>query len=157
MKKFSLFFKVLSVVLALAILVVSAPIASYAAESKIRFGVISDMHYFGNILKGNNCEAYQEYMSYTSRQFDEQNVLIDTALDGILSRAAAEGATYVLVPGDLTKDGELKSHQELAAILEQFELVLERSRVLVEVCEFPVKFSYGEFRREETRQKSRAA
>lgn len=42
-------------------------------------------------------------------------------------------------------------------LLEQFELVLERSRVLVEVCEFPVKFSYGEFRREEARQKSRAA
>ena len=36
---------------------------------------------------------------------------------------------------------------------QKFELVLEGPCVLVEVCEFPVEFSYGEFRREEARQK----
>lgn len=121
MKKFGVFIKILSVVLALAVLTVSVPIATSAAESKIRFGVISDIHYFGNALKGNNCEEYQKFMSYTSRQFDEQDMLLDAALDGVLSRAADEGATYVLIPGDLTKDGELVSHQELAARLESFE------------------------------------
>ena len=38
-------------------------------------------------------------------------------------------------------------------LLEQSELVFEGPRVPVQVCEFPVEFSYGEFRREEARQK----
>lgn len=42
-------------------------------------------------------------------------------------------------------------------LLEQFELVLERSRALVQAREFFVEFLQGEFRRKEARKESRAA
>lgn len=44
----------------------------------------------------------------------------------------------------LIRDGSAGS-----GTLEESELVLERSRVPVQVCEFPVEFSQGELRREE--------
>lgn len=120
MKK-SKFVKLLCIVLSLALIIVSVPMMVNATQSTVRFGVISDIHYFGNALKGNNCEAYQEFMSYTSRSFNEEDALLDNALDAILARAREDSENYLLIPGDLTKDGEYVSHQELAARLEAFE------------------------------------
>lgn len=121
MKKKHLTVKILSIILAAAILVVSVPFAATAEESTIRVGVVSDIHYFGNALKGGNCQAYKDFMLNTARSFDEEDALLDNALDAIFARALENGETYLLVPGDLTKDGEYLSHTELAARLEAYE------------------------------------
>lgn len=55
------------------------------------------------------------------KEYDVNNSLLDNALDGVLHNAVKNGQDYLLIPGDLTKDGELEAHKALAARLERFQ------------------------------------
>ena len=112
--------KVISFLLVLAIIFVSIPLSASAEEAKIRFGVLSDIHYFADSLKS-DCEEYDEWLYNKHKEYDDTDALLDNALDGILRNAVEDGSTYVLIPGDMTKDGEKKSHEALAARLAEFE------------------------------------
>lgn len=118
-KKFYL--KVLSVVLAIAMIISCIPMMASADTSKIRFGVISDIHYLAPSLKGGNSEEWLEFVHDKHKEYTVLDSLLDNALDGVLRNAVEGGENYVLIPGDLTKDGELESHKALAAKLESFE------------------------------------
>ncbi len=120
MKK-SLLFKISSVILAIAIIAACIPITVSANSSEIRFGVISDIHYIAPSLKNADSEVWQEFVYNKHKEYNDLDSLVDNALDGILRNAVEKGENYVLIPGDLTKDGELASHQVLADKLEAFE------------------------------------
>lgn len=120
MKNRKTFRKAISFMLVLAIIFVSIPFSASAEESSIRFGVLSDIHYFADSLKS-DCEEYDEWLYNKHKEYDDTDALIDNALDGILRNAVEDGSTYVLIPGDMTKDGEKKSHEALAARLAEFE------------------------------------
>ncbi len=121
MKTKKTLFKALSIFLALALIVVSVPFTASAESASIRFGVISDIHYFAKELKGDYSEEYKEWLYNKHKEYDDADSLLTNALDGVLRNAAENGETYVLLPGDLTKDGEKKSHQALAEKLAAFE------------------------------------
>lgn len=112
--------KIISFMLVLAIIIVSVPFCASAEGSAIRFGVISDIHYFANELKYDG-EEYDKWLYDKHKEYDDVDSLLDNALDGVLRNAVEDGSTYVLIPGDLTKDGEKKSHEALAAIFADFE------------------------------------
>ncbi|MBO5858582.1 MAG: metallophosphoesterase [Clostridia bacterium] len=114
-------FKVISLFLSLALIVVSIPFVASAETSSIRFGVISDIHYFSKELRGEYTEEYQEWLYNKHKEYDDAASLLTNALDGVLRNAVENGDTCVLIPGDLTKDGEKKSHQELAEKFAAFE------------------------------------
>ncbi len=120
MAKKKLSVKTISVVLALALLISCIPMMASADTSTIRFGVISDIHYLAPSLKGEGAEWYDQ-VNKQHKEYNDLDGLIDNALDGILRNAVENGETYLLIPGDMTKDGELESHKALAARLEQFE------------------------------------
>ena len=116
-KKFS--FKVLCVMLAFAMLVACIPVAANADTSEIKFGVVSDIHYIAPSLKSDS-DAWNSFVYNKHKEYNELDSLVDNALDGV--RRNADGSeTYLLIPGDMTKDGELESHKVLAAKLEKFE------------------------------------
>ena len=118
-KKFSV--KVISIMLSLAILVACIPIAVSANTASIRFGVVTDIHYYPDSLKGDRGTEWQTFVKNKHKMYDENNSLIENALDGVMRNAAEGGATYLLVPGDLTKDGELEGHKALAEKFRAFE------------------------------------
>lgn len=118
-KKFSL--KAISVILALAMLVACVPMLASADEASIRLGVFSDVHYYADSLKGDRGEAWQQFLFERQKEYDVNNSLLDNALDGVLHNAVKNGQDYLLIPGDLTKDGELEAHKALAARLERFQ------------------------------------
>ena len=120
MKNRKTFRKAISFMLVLAIIFVSIPFSASAEQSTIRFGVLSDIHYFADSLKS-DCEEYDEWLYNKHKEYDDTDALLDNALDGILRNAVEDGATYVLIPGDMTKDGEKKSHEALAERLAEFE------------------------------------
>lgn len=117
-KKFYL--KVLSVVLALTVLAACLPLTVSADTAKIRFGVISDIHYLAPSLKGDS-EEWDEFVYNKHKEYNDLDSLLTNALDGVEKNVVEGGENYVLIPGDLTKDGELESHKALAARLEAFE------------------------------------
>ena len=118
-KRFSI--KLISIVLSLAILIACIPMAVSANTSSIRFGVITDTHHYPDVLKGDKGEEWQTFVKNKHKMYDEGNSLIENALDGVMRNAVEGGATYLLVPGDLTKDGELEGHKALAEKFRDFE------------------------------------
>lgn len=120
MKK-SLILKILSVVLVVTLVAACIPMTVSANSSEIRFGVISDIHYIAPSLKNLESEAWKEFVYNKHKEYSETDSLLDNALDGVLRNAVEDGENYVLVPGDLTKDGELESHKALAEKFGAFE------------------------------------
>lgn len=89
--------------------------------AELPFAAVSDIHYYPPSFTGNSCEAWQEFASMSSKEFEESEALTLAALDSIALKAETEGYKYLLIPGDLTKDSEYEAHIQLAAILENFE------------------------------------
>lgn len=102
--------------LVFAMLIACIPMTASADTSKIRFGVVSDIHYLAQSLKSDS-EEWAEFVQNKHKEYNDLDSLLNNALDGV-DRNEVE---YLLLPGDLTKDGELESHKALAARLEEFE------------------------------------
>ena len=113
--------KITAAMLVLVILIAGIPFTALAEDDTIHLGVFSDVHIYGDSLKGDNCDAYKEFTYMSSKEYAENYSLVNNALDGILRNAENDGADYVLIPGDLTKDGEYESHLALAGILEEWQ------------------------------------
>lgn len=120
MKK-NLILKILSVVLVVALIATCIPMTVSANSSEIRFGVISDIHYIAPSLKNPESDVWQEFVYNKHKEYNDLDSLIDNALDGVFRNAVEGGENYVLIPGDLTKDGELESHTVLAEKFRAFE------------------------------------
>ena len=83
MKNRNTFRKVISFMLVLAIIFVSIPFSASAEQATIRFGVLSDIHYFADSLKS-DCEEYDEWLYNKHKEYDDTDALLDNALDGII-------------------------------------------------------------------------
>ena len=118
--KFKFSRKLLCITLAFAMLIACIPMSANADTSKIRFGVISDIHYIASSLKSDS-DAWNSFVYNKHKEYNELDSLVDNALDGVARNAVNGGENYVLIPGDMTKDGELESHKALAEKLEEFE------------------------------------
>ncbi len=85
---------------------------------RVQFAVISDPHYYSLTLGEWDFEAAQR-----SAPSSEIKLLGDSSeiLDAALQQISQHGVDFLLICGDLTKDGERVSHQELAAKLQRVQ------------------------------------
>lgn len=109
-----------SVFLAAALFLGCMPMAA-AANDALQIGVISDTHYFSKAQAGDYCDAFMAEQGGMGKLFLHSEGLLDSALAGLAAHAKQNGMKFVLVAGDLTRDGELDGHKALAARLERFE------------------------------------
>ena len=121
-----LFHRIGKAVLALALcalLVCTAASPAFAAPEKgpLQVGVVSDIHYYSEKCTGNWCDAFMQFADGSAYQRYETPGLLDSALAALAAHAAENGMRYVLLPGDLTANGEYDNHVELAEKLEAFE------------------------------------
>lgn len=84
--------------------------------TNITMGVVSDLHYYDSDL-GTEGEAFEEYLSNDRKLIAESEALMTKFTD----IATDSDWDFVLVPGDLTKDGELVSHEELTEYFSKME------------------------------------
>ncbi len=119
--KRKLILKAVSIILVLSLFLACVPMMASADSSKIRFGVISDIHYLAPSLKGGSSEAWLEFVQNKHKEYNDLDSLLNNALDGVARNASENIENALLIPGDLTKDGELESHKALAERLEKFE------------------------------------
>ncbi|MBR3816562.1 MAG: metallophosphoesterase [Clostridia bacterium] len=112
-----------SLLLALVMIISCASLPAYSAQktetATLDFATLTDIHFFPSSLTGNNCEAWQEYCATNFKLFRQSESMLRTALETMLIRNP--DLKYVLIPGDLTKDGEYEGHVALAEILRQAE------------------------------------
>ncbi|MBM4447102.1 MAG: metallophosphoesterase [Chloroflexi bacterium] len=86
---------------------------AYPATS---FIVFSDPHVYDTSL-GTEGKAFEDYLADDRKLLRESTEILEAAIAAIKN----EKTSFVLVPGDLTKDGERVSHQLAASYLSQLE------------------------------------
>lgn len=85
-------------------------------KNKIGFTIISDTHILSRDLMADNKE-FNMAVKYDRKFLVEGQGLLKEAL----KLASINESKYLLIPGDLTKDGEEKSHREVASILKKWK------------------------------------
>lgn len=83
-----------------------------AQETKI--GVISDLHYTHPSLIVEAGKALDQYLQQDRKLLLESDAILRKSVENLFQ----ENVNIVLIPGDLTKDGELVSHQGVTKILQ---------------------------------------
>jgi len=92
-------------------------IANYLpAYPKATFLVMSDLHYYDTAL-GTDGKAFNEYLANDRKLLKESEELLTTAVDAM----QLIPAQFVLIPGDVTKDGEKQNHEKAAAFCARLE------------------------------------
>lgn len=86
------------------------------AGQEFAFTMISDTHILPQDMIEDN-EAFHIAMNSDRKAFMESEGLLDAALAEI----TANGSKYIMITGDLTKDGEIFSHQLLAKKLKEWK------------------------------------
>lgn len=119
--------KLAALFLALVFLFCATPPGIFSAlttvqKAPLQIALIADTHHYPQVLMGSKGAAWEKYCNDNANQYRQSSALLDAALNAIAVHAQENGCKYVLLPGDLTKDGEYEGHVEMATRLEQFEL-----------------------------------
>jgi len=75
------------------------------------FAVLSDPHYFSPDLLVEPSSAFEDYLDTDRKMLKEGPEILDAALAEIVANPDVD---FVIIPGDLTKDGEEESHLDFA-------------------------------------------
>jgi len=79
---------------------------SLKKKQKLTFAVLSDVHVMAPNLLKNDGAAFEKYLSEDRKLLKESPALMEEAVSEIIK----QHPTFVLICGDLTKDGEADSH-----------------------------------------------
>lgn len=90
--------------------------SAVASNPTVRLMVLSDLHYYDPSL-GTTGAAFDAYVAHDRKLIGES----DAIMRSVVAAVSAENPDAVLVAGDLTKDGELLSHQSAANYLGQMK------------------------------------
>lgn len=82
----------------------------------VRIAVLSDVHYFDPSL-GTTGSAFENYVGHDRKLLAESESILKSAIAAVKS----ENPDFVLITGDLTKDGELSSHLKASQYFKELE------------------------------------
>lgn len=82
----------------------------------VKIAVMSDVHYFDPSL-GTTGSAFEDYVGHDRKLLAESEAILKSAIAAVKS----ENPDFVLITGDLTKDGELSSHLKAAQYFKELE------------------------------------
>ncbi len=89
-----------------------------------KIGVMSDTHYFPESYVNNNSIEYMHDAYCDSKLMGESTAITKAALQTIAERKSKGlyNMDYLILPGDLTFEGETLGHTEIADLLREFEV-----------------------------------
>ena len=123
--------RLLSTILAVAMLLSFLPTIAFAQETSIedkqlQVAVISDLHVVPPSMWGDNPDS-EAAIASDRKMFAESAAIFDAAIAGIIEQSP----DVVLVPGDLTKDGEYDAHIYVAEKLAEIKEALPDVNIYV--------------------------
>lgn len=105
---------------------------------KFNFYLITDPHYFAPSL-GCSGKEYDDFMHYEQKCFAETSSICRSVFDYLKN---ADQADFVLIAGDLSFNGEKKSHEEFLELL--YELKSSGKKIYVVTADHDFKWEDGE-------------
>lgn len=97
----------------LSFLVCSFILPTLLLAQSLKIGVMSDLHYMAPSLLIEQGSAFDNYRQHDRKLLAESPAILKAAVQNLLN----EKVDIVLVSGDLTKDGELVSHEGVSEML----------------------------------------
>jgi 3',5'-cyclic AMP phosphodiesterase CpdA len=82
----------------------------------VKFCTLSDIHYYDTTL-GTTGADFEKMIAREGKMFAESGAILESALQGIQNETPA----FLLISGDLSKDGEKVGHQHIASVFSGFE------------------------------------
>ncbi|NLZ70182.1 MAG: metallophosphoesterase, partial [Clostridiaceae bacterium] len=79
---------------------------SAGQDNKLTINVISDVHIYPPHFVSNS-QAYLDYVSGDPKMLKESSYILEEALKEV----KAQNPQFLIIPGDLTKDGEREGHE----------------------------------------------
>ncbi|MEG2081462.1 MAG: metallophosphoesterase, partial [Oscillospiraceae bacterium] len=117
--------KIIGVLMSLVLMSTIVPwgmVKSLAAQNdELTFGVMSDIHYYPQSLMGSDVNEFIKASKMNSSTSYLADAVLDSAFAEYAVQAKTKGLKYILVPGDLTNDGELEGHKAMAQRFKEFE------------------------------------
>lgn len=95
-------------------------------NKKIKLSILSDTHILARELMADNKE-FNMAIKYDRKFLVEGEGLLKEALN----LSSLNDSEYIIIPGDLTKDGEKKSHLEVKEILKEWTLKKDSRRIFL--------------------------
>lgn len=87
------------------------------ANMKQKFMVFSDLHFMHPDILIRDGKAFEEYNAEECKMLNESSALLNAAIE----RIKAYHPAFVIVCGDMTKDGELIGHEYVADVFDKLE------------------------------------
>ena len=82
----------------------------------VKFGVVADPHLY-NARLGTSGVAYERYLLGDPKLIKESEPILEAAISSIIQ----QGVKFLIIPGDLTREGELVNHVLMAQHLQKLE------------------------------------
>lgn len=111
---------ILSAILVFSV-IPTAVLAADAENGNLTFGVMSDLHYYPRSLMGSSINEFIKVSKLSSSTSYLSEALLDAALAEYKIQAKEKGLKYIIVPGDLSRNGEYEALKALAEKLKAFE------------------------------------
>ena len=101
------------------------PLSQVSAAAKghadLHIAVIADPHFYPDEMTGGFNGAYREDNATIGRSIELAQTLFVSALAELKKRVKAEKIEFLLIPGDMTREGEYEGHTRIAWMLKEFE------------------------------------
>lgn len=125
--------RICAIVLAVALAFGAVPVGNFVQsviaesnETTLKIAAISDAHYYP-ISYVSDCADYTTYVNGDPKLLEESGGILDSASQMVI----ADKPDVLLVSGDLTKDGEVKGHEEFAAKLQKIKEACPDTQIYV--------------------------
>ena len=122
-KKF--FAKCLSLLLTVLLVAAVVPMSVFTTvavnPAELTVGVLTDVHYYPRSMMGSDINEFIEACKTNSSTSYLTEALLDAALSEYERQSAEKEIKYLLLPGDLSRNGEYEAHKALAKKLKAFE------------------------------------
>ena len=88
---------------------------------KLRVAFAADLHFFPASLAGGYNQAFRDDNYDKGKPAEQSQGVLLSALAALRARAKRGELDYLVIAGDLTRDGEYEAHVQLARLLEAFQ------------------------------------
>ena len=91
-----------------------------SSNAKIKIAVMSDMHYMDRTLLPEDISACPDFQKMLVADGYKLTEISDPIFRAAVAEIKAEKPDIVLIPGDMSKDGEKLNHEKVRELLQQF-------------------------------------
>jgi len=90
-------------------------------KKQLNIVLAADLHYFPAAMAGGFNQAFKDDNYDVGKPAEQSEAIVQAMLQTLAEKAKQDGLDYLVIAGDLTRNGEYEAHVRLAGLLEEFQ------------------------------------